>query len=268
MFNLPDRRYVNQMGELDPKRHIHKARNLASGYAFSNVIKSEPFIDDAVRVLESQLDDLSKERKPVHFNHWFNFFGFDVLGEVTFSQRFGFLDEGRDVGGAIANTRFLAIYIGVIGHLYFLHDWLLANPLIGWLNLQPSNHIFDTALRAVEARSSNPDKRKDMMEQWLDTRRKFPDRMEEKELLAGAVVNVGAGADTISAAMQSFFYFLIRNPKYMQKLRSEIDAAQGRGQLSNVVSFAESQGLEYLQACVSLSRVSMQSQCLRLYRLD
>jgi hypothetical protein len=178
-----------------------------------------------------------------------------VLGEVTFSRAFGFIENGRDIGGAIANTRFLGLYIAVIGHFYFLHDYLLANPLINKFNLAPSNHIFDTAMAAVEVRKRNPDARKDMMEHWLRTRREYPDRMEEKELLAGSVVNVGAGADTISTTLQSFFYHLLRNSKAMAKARAEVDAAADREELSDVVSYAQAQKLTYLQACVSLSFV-------------
>ncbi|KIW04443.1 uncharacterized protein PV09_04709 [Verruconis gallopava] len=250
VFNLPDRRYVNQMGELDPKRHIQKQRNVAPGYAFSNVIQSEPYIDNLIRKMEENFDKYTKEGKPIEFDHWFNYFGFDVLGEVTFSKAFGFLEQARDIGGAIANTRFLGLYIAVIGHYYWLHDILLANPLINYFNLAPSNHIFDTALAAVEARKNNPDVRKDMMEQWLQVRRAHPERMEEKELLAGAVVNVGAGADTISTTLQSFFYHLLRNPEAMAKVRAEVDAAAAKGELSGIPSYAETQKLPYLQACI------------------
>jgi hypothetical protein len=72
VFNLPDRRFVNQMGELDPKRHIHKQRNVAAGYAFSNVIQSEPYIDELVRKMQSHFDEYTKEGKPIEFDHWFN----------------------------------------------------------------------------------------------------------------------------------------------------------------------------------------------------
>jgi cytochrome P450 len=177
-----------------------------------------------------------------------------VLGEVTFSRSFGFVEQASDIGGAIANTRFLGLYIAVIGHYYWLHDILLANPLINFFGLAPSNHIFDTALAAVDERKKNPDVRKDMMEQWLQTRRDHPDRMEEKELLAASVVNVGAGADTISTSLQSFFYHLLRNPEAMAKVRAEVDTADDKGELSDIPSHAETQQLQYLQACVSVSR--------------
>lgn len=239
------------MSEVDPARHIHKARNVASGYAFSNVITAEPHVDECVRLLERQLDKLADSRQEVHFDHWFNYFGFDVMGEVTFSRSFGFLEQGKDVGGAIANTRVLGIYISIVGHVYWMHDWLLANPIIGWLNLQPSMHIFDTCMSAIKARSASNDVRRDMIEQWKDAYRKHPDRMEEKEITAGAVVNCGAGADTISATLQAFFYYLLQSPDAWMQLRDEVDSAMRRSELSHVVSHAEAQKLTFLQACVS-----------------
>ena len=72
IFNLPDGRVVNQMGELDPKSHIAKQRNVASGYAFSNVIQSEPYIDSLIRKMEDRFDQFTKLGKPIEFDHWFN----------------------------------------------------------------------------------------------------------------------------------------------------------------------------------------------------
>ena len=247
---MPDKRYVNQMSETDYRRHVHKERNAAAGYSLSNVVKSESFIDDAIIMFEKRLDELAAQGKRMEPDFWFNAFAMDVVGEVTFSQRFGFLESGKDIGNAIANTHSLGLFISVLGYLPILHDWLLAlNPVMERFNVNPAVHVFDTTLVAVEARSKNPDVRKDMMQEWLDTRRKYPERMEEKEILASAVANVGAAGDTTSAALQSFFYYLLRNEKALSRLRSEIDTAQREGRLSRVVSNKEAQDLPYLQAC-------------------
>lgn len=169
------------------------------------------------------------------------------MGEVTFSQSFGFLEQGIDIGNAIANTRALGIYVAIMGHFWWAHDWLLANPLIGWLGLQPTMHIFDTALAAVERRTKNDKVRKDMIEQWMVMRRKYPERMEEKEILAAAVANIGAGADTVSATLQALVYYLLRNEEAMKKLREEIDTVEWKGE---VPSHEEVVKLPFLQACI------------------
>lgn len=90
-----------------------------------------------------------------------------------------------------------------------------------------------------------------MMQRWLDVRDKYPDRMAENELLAAAVGNVGAGADTVGATAQALIYYLLRHPKYLQRVREEIDTAQARGELSPMVQYNEAQKLPFLQACVS-----------------
>lgn len=238
------------MSELNPHRHIEKNRNVASGYALSNIIKSEPYVDGVLELLTKHVDEHCVTEKPIEFSKWFTFYAFDVVGEVTFSKSFGFVEKGIDVRDAIANTRALALYIAVMGHFTWLHFATLGNPLLSRLGIQPSSHIFDTCLAALDARKKNPDVRQDMMAQWLDTRAKYPDRMAEGEIFAAAVANIGAGADTVSATLQSLFYWLLRSPSYLQRLREELDAAQSRGELSHMVQYSEAQKLPFLQACV------------------
>jgi cytochrome P450 len=250
IFSLPDYHYVNQMSELDPRRHIEKNRNVASGYALSNIIKSESHVDSLLKLFTERLNNCTTSGQPMDFSTWFTFYSFDVVGEVTFSKSFGFLETGTDIRDAIANTRALALYIAVMGHYTWFHNLTLGNPLLSRLGIQPSSHIFDTCLAAIATRKENTATRDDMMQKWLDNRAKYPDRMAESEIFAAAVSNLGAGADTVSATLQSLFYFLLRSPKHMQRLRDELDAAQDSGQLSPIVQYNEAQKLPFLQACV------------------
>jgi cytochrome P450 len=98
-----------------------------------------------------------------------------------------------------------------------------------------------------------------MMQRWLDVRAKYPDRMAENELLAAAVGNIGAGADTVGATAQALIYYLLRHPEYLPRVREEIDTAQERGELSPMVQYNEAQKLPFLQACVS----SLQGCCFK-----
>ncbi|OCL10730.1 cytochrome P450 [Glonium stellatum] len=250
IFSFPDYNHVNLMSELDPKRHITMMRNVSAGYALSNIIKSEPYVDACLALLESQFDDLCKAGKAVEFDKWFNFFGFDVVGEVTFSSRFGFLDSSTDVGNAIANSKALGLYISIMGHFIWLHDLTLGNPVLAKLGIQPTSHITETCRSAINTRKGNIEARKDMMEEWMSMRSKFPERMDESEITAAAVVNIGAGADTVSSTLQGFFYWLLRSPNHLKRLRDEIDNAQVKGLLSPIVAYSEAQKLPFLQACI------------------
>lgn len=249
-MSLPDYRYVNQMSELDPQQHIRKQRNISSGYALSNIIQHEPHFDAVLLLLTARLDDFCKSGRPIELDRWFTFFAFDAIGEAIFSKSFGFLEQGKDIRNAIANQRLLAPYAAVMGYYSWFHNLTLGNPLLSRLGIQPSSHIFDTCIAAIDARKKNPTKRNDMMQRWLDTRAKYPDRMQEVEIFSTAVGTLGAGGDTVSATIQALFYLLIRHPQHMVRLQRELDAAEAHEELSPIVQYAETQKLTFLQACV------------------
>jgi cytochrome P450 len=239
------------MSELDPARHIQKTRSLSAGFSLSNISKTEPYIDNVLSLFKTRFDELSDSGAPVEFQQWFSFFAFDVLGEVTFSKSFGFVESGTDIRNAIANTGSLVYYISIMGNYIWFHNLTLGNPLFSRLGLQPNSHIFDTCLIAVDKRQNNPEVRHDMMQRWLDVRESHPDRLSERDIFAAAVANIGAGAETISTAAQTVIYNLLRHPDYMKRAQSEIDAAQSRGELSPLIQYSEAAKLPFLQACVS-----------------
>jgi cytochrome P450 len=247
---LPDHRFQTPMSEVNPKRRVERAKNVAAGYTLSSIIKSEPQINDAIELLEKRLDELAEAGQPVEFDRWFNYLAFDVIGEVTFSRAFGFLETASDIGGSIANSRALTLYVAIAGFFLTLHNATLGNPWMGKLGLTPSQHIFDTVSRAVASRKKNTEARTDMMEHWMQAQAAHPERFGETEIQAVASATVGAGADTVSATLQAFWYYLLRSPEDLARVRAEIDKAGEEGKLSRVVSYAEARELPFLQACV------------------
>jgi hypothetical protein len=234
------------MSETDYHRMVQRTKNVAGGYSLSNVIKAEPTMDRLLLLFESQLDKLIAADEAVELNKWINYLAFDIVGEVTFSRSFGFLAEGKDIGNSISNQYKLRLYVCIVGHFNWAHDYLLANPLIAYLKLQPSMHIFDITVEAVKAASEKDKDRKDMIEQWKQQYANHPDKMAENEILAAAVANMGAGADTVSTILQGFFYYLLRDPESLKMLQEEIDHAQ----LSTVPQYHEARELPVLNACI------------------
>lgn len=236
------------MSETDYHEKVRRTRNVAVGYSLSNILTGEAHIDSCVSLFRDKLTNLIKvaPNAPIQLNKWVNYLAFDIVGESTFSKSFGFLKAGHDIGNSISNQFKLRLYICIVGHFAYMHDYLLANPLIAYFNLQPSMHIFDTCMEAVSVRAKNAEARNDMIEQWQSQRRAHPDRMAENEVLAAAVANMGAGADTVSCILQAFFYHLLRDPASLKLLRDEIDAAN----LSDIPSYAELRELPVLAACM------------------
>ncbi|KAL8831513.1 MAG: hypothetical protein Q9191_000822 [Dirinaria sp. TL-2023a] len=248
---VPNSNYNNLMSEQDPKKYAAMRSNVAAAYTLSNILRNETDMDKTIALLEKRLDDLSKQkgREPVELSQWLFFLTHDLLGEILFSNRFGFLDQGRDVGDSIKNNFFLSVYITSIVYIQWLHFLTLGSPLLRWIDFQPNEHTYTTAVKSIEARRASSTPRVDMMQHWLEQRQKYPEKFSERELFSSAISTFGAGGGTVGSVLGAFFYFLLKeDPKYYQRLREEIDSAQIS--TSEVVSFAEAQRLPYLQAVI------------------
>ncbi|KAA8649571.1 hypothetical protein EYZ11_005805 [Aspergillus tanneri] len=247
---VPDKHHQTPMSECDPKRHRERSSITASSYTLTNLIKSEKIVDTCIQELQEQLKKLASLGEAVNFEDWLNYVSFDVIGELTFSQRLGFVGKGEDIGNSISSMRFLMIYQAVMGYMYWLHPFILHSPFSGYLGLKPHAHIFETVSAAVEKRQDNPKSRHDMVSQWINNQRKWPERMEEREILAVASMTTIAGSETMTGALSNMFYFLLKNPDCMTKLKRELNQAQAAGELSPVVLHVEAKKLPYLQACI------------------
>ena len=77
---------------------------------------TEGLVNDVIMVVQERFDSgFAATDEVFNLGQWLQFFAFDVMGTMTFSKRYGFLDEGRDVGGMLAAiTRYMASAAPVI----------------------------------------------------------------------------------------------------------------------------------------------------------
>jgi cytochrome P450 len=59
-----------------------------------------------------------------------------------------------------------------------------------------------------------------------------------------------AGADSTSIALRSVFYYMMKNPKTLEKARAEVDAAFADGTLTSPVQLNQSMKLPYVNAVI------------------
>ena len=71
-------------------------------FSLSSTVTYEVFIDQVLRVLFEQLDRRFVSSQEIFdLGNWLQYFAFDVMGTLTFSKRYGFLEEGRDVNNML-----------------------------------------------------------------------------------------------------------------------------------------------------------------------
>lgn len=87
---------------------LHRAmkRPIAHIYSMSNLVEFEPHVDTTICFFLTKLDEISaKDGQTVDLGTWLQWFAFDVMGEITFSKRLGFLDEAKDVDGIMGSIQ-------------------------------------------------------------------------------------------------------------------------------------------------------------------
>ena len=100
--------------QTDEVYHDKLRRSLASAYSMSNVVQYEPFVDNIVEVFLEQMDRIFADKEGsdgiVDLPQWMRAYAFDVIGELTYGERHGFLDSGRDVEGIVSSLRKAVAY--------------------------------------------------------------------------------------------------------------------------------------------------------------
>jgi hypothetical protein len=77
----------------------------------STLVQFEPFVDSTTTEFFRQLDQrYANESAVLDFGTWLQYYAFDVIGELTYSKRLGFVDQGKDVDNVIGSLDWLLNY--------------------------------------------------------------------------------------------------------------------------------------------------------------
>lgn len=115
----------------DNKYHAKIRKGMVSTYALSTIVKFEPLIDDTISTFLKELDqryvDSILPDVECDFGTWLHYFAFDVIGQLCFKTKIGFLENATDVEGIISNTDKIFSYISVVSILESVHFWANTN---------------------------------------------------------------------------------------------------------------------------------------------
>ncbi|EFY94948.2 cytochrome P450 [Metarhizium robertsii] len=251
VFTIPDYTYATPQSTLDPKEKMERSRMFAPGFTLSYLLRSEAHFDVNMTHLFDWMDKYAKTHEPTHLDKFFSYVTFDNAGDAIFSRSFGFTKAGQDIGGSIANSRSLNCYMAIAGYHVWIHRLFVANPIITWSGLLPMGHLFKTSMEALRQRKKDPDARFDIVAHWLKAHHERPDLLSYRDVEAQTTTSIAAASDTLSCALQSFVYFMMKHPNVWQRAKNETKTAISLGRLRDrIVSYRDSRKLPYLEACV------------------
>lgn len=149
------------------------------------------YIEDTERSLMAKLDKMcASETQHCNLGDYLHFYAFDVLGEIAFSRKFGFIEAGFDVEGAIKTIDDMQWYDGIIGQIPEW-DWVFRrNPLLNYVpGHDPTKFLITRmALDELEKRKTvgNETGRKDLMNSLIEASEKAPQNFNEGDVFAVA----------------------------------------------------------------------------------
>ncbi|OQE74566.1 hypothetical protein PENNAL_c0079G11318 [Penicillium nalgiovense] len=255
----------------DEKFHAKLRRAVHGAYAMSTLVQFEPYVDSTIRALIRQIEIKFADKQEIcNFGQWLQYYAFDVIGELTYSKRLGFIDNGIDVDGIISSIEWMLDYASVVGQIPLIDKLLLKNPirlflstlgLIGsttpmvtfaWQRFSERVDLA-TGIEKLSTESEVSSTRRDFLSRFLEAHRKDPDFISNDRVLALSVANIFAGSDTTAISLRSVFYFLLKHPEELQRLREELDQQKQTGKFKRtdgLVDWEEVRELPVLNAVI------------------
>ncbi|KAJ5983199.1 hypothetical protein N7481_005298 [Penicillium waksmanii] len=241
------------------KRHSDTRKRFTSLYSMSSLVHYEPFVNDCAELFNRRLIEFTENTKSFNLGHWFQCYAFDVIGNITFGERFGFLDKGEDIDGAMTAVHKVMMYSTMIGVYPEWHPRLFGMlSKFKWSGAGGRAYIskfVQEKIRLHEAESKYTEKgesehiqTQDFVDKLLIARNKNPEKVTDYHVFIMGQSNVTAGSDTTAISLSSIMWHLLQNIKTLHKLRAEIDDFTAKGLCSENITFKESQEMPYFQA--------------------
>lgn len=251
----------------DSKRHAETRRKFQGMYAMSSMKGYEGYVNECSDIFEQRLREVADQDQAVDMSNALQCYAFDVIGDITYSKRFGFLDSFHDIQGAMKKLEAVMMYGTLVGIYSWAHPYLYslleripgtgaAGRTFIMKYVTERMNERDEQRKAWKKEGKGVEAREDMPQDFLD---KLMDLEEDGQakgvnrynVFMLGLSNIGAGSDTTSVSLASILYNLITSPESIKKLRKEIEDATAEGNVKdNLVSWAASQEMPYLQACI------------------
>ncbi|KAI3531186.1 cytochrome P450 oxidoreductase [Colletotrichum filicis] len=267
---------------VDKHDHAKKRKVLSSAYALKNLEGWEHKVADKVERLFKQLDQRCTDPLPkgqmfpkpedltVDYRKWGNFFTLDAIADIGLSERLGLLDRGHD--RVLARRKDGSTWeVPLRDSLYptarkqSLLVWSYDNyKLIDKLsNIIPRYRqmteaskgwdgiVLELAHKRLQRYNKGDEKLDDFFQALMENKNGEANNLEWGEIVAEINIMMNAGSVTTAIAVTNVLYQLLKNPKYLQLLREEVDSVLDADEI--VAPYDKVKHLPYLRACLDES---------------
>ncbi|KAF2422852.1 cytochrome P450 [Tothia fuscella] len=237
----------------DEKDHGRQRRALAHAFSQKALMEQESILQGYVDKFVLKLREMAHNGTAANMVSWFNFCTFDIIGDLSFGEPFGCLEEGE--GGESANWVVLiyeSIKSGAIEQATrrFAAKGTLAQAILMWcipdsIRERRRRHMNNSTKKTTK-RMAIKSEHRDFIYYILKQREKRND-VSDEEVLMNAALFIVAGSETTATLLCGLTNHLLRNPRMLDRLVKEIRGAIRKEEdlvIKNLID------LPYMNACI------------------
>ncbi|KAI0015268.1 MpaD/MpaE fusion protein [Xylariomycetidae sp. FL0641] len=245
----------------DEELHKRLKSPIAPLFSLSNTLPLEPFVNQTIQAMTEQIDKKFVASQAVFdLADWLQYFAFDVMGTLTFSKRYGFLEQGRDVDNMLSTIWTYMETAAPMTQIPWLDNVMYKNSVTAMFRKTTGFTILGIvakyiaerveARKAVKSEGNNGLSDRDLLSQFMDLTANNAS-LPPWCVTAWTFSNVIAGSDSTAVVMRTVWYNLLAHPSTLDRLRQELLEAERISGLSTPYpSWKEVEGLPYLDACI------------------
>ncbi|KAF2749096.1 cytochrome P450 [Sporormia fimetaria CBS 119925] len=211
--------------------HARQRRALAHAFSKQALLEQEPILKGYVDLFITKLRELAHKGQPANMVSWYNFCTFDIIGDLSFGEPFGCLEEGE--GGESANWVVLiyeSIKAGALEQATrrFATPGSWAQKFLLWcipsiIRERRYKHLRNSTEKCVRRMNTKTEHR-DFIWYILKQREK-KNEVSDNEVIMNAALFIVAGSETTATELCGLTNHLLRNPHHLKRLTDEIRGA-------------------------------------------
>ncbi|KAL1968624.1 hypothetical protein VTN77DRAFT_1450 [Rasamsonia byssochlamydoides] len=225
----------------DP-REIDTIYSFKKPWRKSNVDTTMRVFTEHVEKRFVNTDDGTGRPIPCNFSQWLQILAFDVVGELTFSHRFGFMESGSDIDGAMADLWNNSQKTALVTQIPWLENVWTNNPIRRYLRGDGTSPACGELIKEWQVNN------RDMLSRFMKVEAK-DETVPPYALTVWTGSNITAGTDSTAIFLRTFFYYLLHNQTTLDRLLVELNAEAAAGRLDDLAGFKQVYELPYLKAC-------------------
>ncbi|KAH8745301.1 benzoate 4-monooxygenase cytochrome P450 [Diaporthe sp. PMI_573] len=206
------------------ENHGRLRRGISHAFSPRALAEQEPIVLENVEKLVRRLRDVAESRMRTEIGRWFHIVAFDIVGDLTFGEPLGGLDN-NELSHVVTSVLLFIERGRRIFEIQSLLGWLALPlmPIIARGMKEGFMETYNFSARAVQKRIASDAQRdrKDFMYGLLRAKEEKYLR-SEAEIITNANAIFIAGSDTTATLLTACTFYMLSNPQVYEKARDEV----------------------------------------------